>query len=77
MMSFTNDNQINPSLLRDRDIRHGVNTENNRAERADIPPHTPHEGADHWEKGVDGKEGTAWQVEAKVVEFKRSPKTAL
>ncbi|RUS17485.1 DUF1264-domain-containing protein [Endogone sp. FLAS-F59071] len=77
MMSFTNDNQLNPSLLRDRDILHCVDTAEKRAERADIPPHTPHEGADHWEKGVEGKKGTAWQLETKVVEFKRSPKDSL
>jgi len=75
MMSFTADHQVKPSLLRNRDQRLGIDTEKKRAERKDIPSHHPHPGADHWQKGANGNEGTAWQVKMEPTKFKRANST--
>ncbi|RUP06170.1 DUF1264-domain-containing protein [Jimgerdemannia flammicorona] len=75
MMSFTGDHQVKSSLLLNRDQRLGVDTEKKRIERQDIPSHQPHPGADHWQEGADGKEGTAWQVKMEPTKFKRANPT--
>ncbi|WP_039056519.1 OBAP family protein [Enterobacter sp. Bisph1] len=51
MMGFTGDGQLKPSLLVDRDRRFGVNTEEIKKERADLPAHPVAKGADAWEQG--------------------------
>lgn len=37
MMGFTQDGQIRPALIEDRDRRFGIVTRERRAQRADIP----------------------------------------
>ena len=51
MMGFTQDGQIKPELLADRDKRFGISTEARRADRARIPRPAVLPGANAWEKG--------------------------
>ncbi|TNL11244.1 DUF1264 domain-containing protein [Kosakonia cowanii] len=51
MMGFTADGQLNPALLVDRDRRFDINTEEIKAERADLPANPVAKGADAWEQG--------------------------
>lgn len=51
MMGFTQDGQLNPALLTDRDRRFDVNTSAIRQQRKDLPAHPVAQGADAWEQG--------------------------
>ncbi|ANR77139.1 hypothetical protein BBB57_02020 [Kosakonia sacchari] len=51
MMGFTQDGQLDPALLADRDRRFGVSTPTIRQQRADLPAHPVAQGADAWEQG--------------------------
>ncbi|MCL6745378.1 OBAP family protein [Kosakonia sp. R1.Fl] len=51
MMGFTQDGQLNPALLADRDRRFDVNTSAIRQQRKDLPAHPVAQGADAWEQG--------------------------
>jgi hypothetical protein len=51
MMGFTKDGQLRPALVKDRDARFGVSTEENRQNRADIPAPPVQPGADAWQRG--------------------------
>lgn len=51
MMGFTQDGQLDPALLADRDRRFGVNTSAIRQERKDLPAHPVAQGTDAWEQG--------------------------
>lgn len=51
MMGFTQDGQLDPALLADRDRRFGVNTSAIRQQRKDLPAHPVAQGADAWEQG--------------------------
>lgn len=51
MMGFTQDGQLNPALLADRDRRFGVNTSAIKQQRTDLPAHPVAQGADAWEQG--------------------------
>jgi len=51
MMGFTQDGQLNPALLTDRDRRFGVDTSAIRQQRKDLPAHPVAQGADAWEQG--------------------------
>jgi len=51
MMGFTQDGQLNPALLADRDRRFGVNTSAIRQQRKELPAHPVAQGADAWEQG--------------------------
>jgi hypothetical protein len=51
MMGFTRDGQLNPRLLRDRDKRFGVSTDDKRKNREDIPLPAIQSGADSWQAG--------------------------
>lgn len=53
MMGFTADGQLNPALLVDRDRRFDINTEEIKAERADLPANPVAKGADAWEQGKE------------------------
>ncbi|WP_313627234.1 OBAP family protein [Kosakonia sp.] len=51
MMGFTQDGQLDPALLADRDRRFGVSTPAIRQQRKDLPAHPVAQGADAWEQG--------------------------
>lgn len=51
MMSFTEDNQLRPKLLAERDRLLGISTKENSAKRAGLPETPVEDGADVWEKG--------------------------
>lgn len=51
MMGFTADGQLRPELVRARDSRFGVDTQQKRQNRADIPAPPVQPGANAWEKG--------------------------
>lgn len=51
MMGFTEDGQLDPKLLRDRDERFDVSTPAKRKQRADIPMPVVDPLANAWEKG--------------------------
>ena len=51
MMGFTQDQQIDPVLLRQRDERLGVSTTNRRMSRSAIPMPEVAPGANGWESG--------------------------
>lgn len=51
MMGFTQDGQMDPRLLADRDRRFDVDSKKIRAERADIVANPAAPGANAWEKG--------------------------
>lgn len=51
MMGFTQDGQINPELVAERDKRFNVNTEEKKKNRQDIPMPTVDPAANAWEKG--------------------------
>jgi hypothetical protein len=51
MMGFTADGQLRPELLADRDARFGINTQERRQNRADIPAPPVQPGANAWENG--------------------------
>ncbi|HEX8617278.1 MAG TPA: OBAP family protein [Thermoanaerobaculia bacterium] len=51
MMGFTADGQMRPELLTERDARFGVDTQQKRKSRADIPAPPVQPGANAWEKG--------------------------
>jgi hypothetical protein len=51
MMGLTEDGQANETLIRDRDRRLGVSTEDKRQKRADIPRPAIVPGANFWESG--------------------------
>ncbi|MFE4110911.1 OBAP family protein [Kosakonia sp. YIM B13611] len=51
MMGFTQDGQLNPALLADRDRRFGVNTSAIKQQRTDLPAHPVAQGADACEQG--------------------------
>ncbi|POP40902.1 DUF1264 domain-containing protein [Superficieibacter electus] len=52
MMGFTDDGQLDPRLLADRDSRFNINSQAIRQSRQDIPAHPVADGADAWEKGT-------------------------
>ncbi|QGT83662.1 OBAP family protein [Pseudomonas coronafaciens] len=51
MMGFTSDGQIKPELVQQRDSRFGVNSEEEKKSRADIPTPAVDAGADAWRNG--------------------------
>jgi hypothetical protein len=51
MMGFTRDGQANPDLIRARDRRWGISTDEKRQNRADIPMPSLVPGANAWESG--------------------------
>lgn len=51
MMGFTQDGQINPQLLAERDKRFNISTAQKKKNRADIPTPAVHPMANAWEKG--------------------------
>jgi hypothetical protein len=51
MMGFTNDGQLDPVLLAERDRELGVASAEKRRQRADIPEAPPAPGADAWRQG--------------------------
>jgi hypothetical protein len=51
MMGFTQDGQLDPRLLQERDARFGIDTQARREQRVDIPLPTVDPLADAWEKG--------------------------
>ena len=51
MMGFTADGQVDAGLVRSRDERFGVNSEERRRYRADIPSPPVLPGADAWQQG--------------------------
>jgi hypothetical protein len=51
MMGFTRDGQANPELVRERDRRLGISTDQKRQSRLDIPMPTVVPGANAWESG--------------------------
>jgi hypothetical protein len=51
MMGFTADGQLRPELIADRDRRFGIDTQQKRQNRADIPAPPVQPGANAWEKG--------------------------
>lgn len=51
MMGFTKDGQLHPELLADRDRRFGINSEEKKKKRADIPMPEVDPSANAWEKG--------------------------
>ncbi|KPB51697.1 Uncharacterized protein AC511_4931 [Pseudomonas coronafaciens pv. oryzae] len=51
MMGFTSDGQIKPALVQQRDSRFGVNSEEEKKSRADIPTPAVDAGADAWRNG--------------------------
>lgn len=51
MMGFTNDGQLDPVLLAERDRELGVASAEKRRQRADIPDAPPAPGADAWRQG--------------------------
>jgi hypothetical protein len=64
MMGFTRDGQVDPELVRQRDRRFGISTEEKRRRRADIPTPVVQPGANAWEDGPSA------QTELKVVELR-------
>jgi hypothetical protein len=52
MMGFTQDGQLQPSLLQARDERFGLDTARKREERADLPTPAVAPGADAWQRGT-------------------------
>jgi hypothetical protein len=52
MMGFTQDGQLDPQLLADRDKRFKVKTADKKQNRADIPAPAVNAEANAWEKGV-------------------------
>ena len=52
MMGFTADGQLEPSMLRDRDERFDDSSEDNRADRAEIPTPEVVSGANAWQEGI-------------------------
>ncbi|MHB8111368.1 MAG: OBAP family protein [Syntrophorhabdaceae bacterium] len=65
MMSFTNDGQIDPALIKQRDERFGISTLNKRAGRQDITDPRILPGADSWQSGQ------APQLDLKVMPHRR------
>jgi hypothetical protein len=65
MMGFTDDGQLDPVLLAERDRELGVASAEKKRERADIPATPPAPGADAW------KEGRIAQVQGAVGERRR------
>lgn len=51
MMGFTEDGQLQPRLVQDRDQRFGIRTADKRKNRADIPEPRLQPGADAWQTG--------------------------
>ncbi|UYM55538.1 OBAP family protein [Leclercia adecarboxylata] len=51
MMGFTGEGQLDPRLLADRDRRLGIDTQQIKAQRADIVAHPVAEGANAWQRG--------------------------
>lgn len=51
MMGFTKDGQVKDSMVKDRDKRFNISTEEKRKEREDIPYPEVLSGANAWEKG--------------------------
>jgi Protein of unknown function (DUF1264) len=51
MMAFTRDGQADPEIVRERDRRFGISTDQKRRNRADIPMPTPLPGVNPWESG--------------------------
>jgi len=51
MMGFTADGQADPAMIRARDERLGVDSQEKRADRADIPSPPVQPGADAWQQG--------------------------
>jgi hypothetical protein len=64
MMGFTQDGQINPSLVEARDLKLGISTEERRHKRYDIPMPDVAPGANAWE------DGHAVQIRIEQAEFK-------
>ncbi|WP_434695003.1 OBAP family protein [Pseudomonas sp. Z1-14] len=56
MMGFTADGQIDPQLVRERDSRMGISSEEKKRARAAIEAPTIDPGADAWQKGQ------VWQI---------------
>jgi hypothetical protein len=53
MMGFTNDGQLDPELLSDRDKRFDINSEEIKQKRNDIPMPSVDPAANAWEKGKE------------------------
>ena len=51
MMAFTDDGQLRPEIVNDRDRRFGVSTPRRRAQRQDITATAPDPAADSWQNG--------------------------
>jgi hypothetical protein len=51
MMGFTEDGQLHPSLLQERDQRFGISTADKKQQRADIPAPPIAAGANAWQTG--------------------------
>jgi hypothetical protein len=51
MMGFTEEGQIKPTLVQDRDKRFNISTEDKKQNRVDIPKPQIQAGADAWQKG--------------------------
>ncbi len=64
MMSFTEDGQVKPEILGDRDAKYGIRSSDKRHEREDLPVPRILDGADSW------KGGSAIQLDFKPVEAK-------
>jgi len=64
MMNFTEDGQVKPEILGDRDAKYGIRSSDKRHEREDLPLPQILDGADDWQK-----EG-AVQLDSTTVESK-------
>jgi hypothetical protein len=57
MMSYTDDGQLSPQIIRERDEKFGISTEEKRKYRASyLPPYEKAPGVDEWEKTGKGLE---------------------
>lgn len=63
MMTFTQDGQVNPELIKKRDDLYGLSTPENKKQRESIPSPNILPGADSW------KNGNATVLEVKEVKF--------
>lgn len=70
MMAFTDDNQLRPDLVADRDRRCGKNSAELREIRQKkvTPPESVAEGANHWQQTALGQ---AWQTTMDLLKFKK------
>lgn len=70
MMAFTDDGQLRPDLVADRDRRYGKNSAELREIRQKkvTPPESVAEGANHWQQTALGQ---AWQTTMELLKFKK------